>query len=112
MLENEIDRITEMLWAGALDVSTSEDFNAEGEYEKARDNVLRHYRAELLKAIKEAVDQIIGEDMSGDIYGSLTRRKDGSIILLSDEVIVTNQLKAEQRARAKALLNELKGGNK
>jgi len=54
----------------------------------------------ILAAHKEEVERVIGEDLPNDIHGSWTRRRDGTMILLSDEVIVTNNLKREQRQRA------------
>jgi len=43
---------------------------------------------------------IIGDDLPTDMFGSWTCREDGTMILLSDEVIITNNLKAELRNKA------------
>jgi hypothetical protein len=43
---------------------------------------------------------IIGDDLPTDMFGSWTHREDGTMILLSDEVIVANNLKAELRNKA------------
>ncbi len=67
--------------------------NHYGIYNKADQKALNAY-------ILGEVMELIGDDLPTDMFGSWTRREDGTMILLSDEVIITNNLKAELRNKA------------
>lgn len=49
-----VETLVEMIWASALDISTSKDFNTEAKYLKARENTLDHYSAKINRLIEEA----------------------------------------------------------
>ena len=46
-----VEELVEMIWASALDVSTSKDFDTEDKYLKARKNSLAHYSSKINRLI-------------------------------------------------------------
>lgn len=75
------------------------------------ENKVQYKTTDVPEAIKEISElikkEVIGEDLPTDIHGSWTRRANGEMIRLSDEVIVINNRNAVQRTKLDQLSKEM-----
>jgi len=95
-MTNSIRDILDKLWKDAWGKLGAYNFDGTGEDTLTKDQAETALNAYILGEVMA----IIGDDLTTDMFGSWTPREDGTMILLSDEVIITNNLKTELRNKA------------